>query len=137
MTHLRHGRGRFAYRQLWNIQRTHSGLMFAARITLPHFSVSSVTSLLKSALTLLPGRESDVRPSMYVGEGGQPRTSADVCGTTASPAKAGHGWARLVMSRKRQQRRSDCDLRADFHHPVGRQTEVARCIIAESCKMYK
>jgi hypothetical protein len=29
----------FAYRQLWNVvRRGHSGLMLAARITLPHFS---------------------------------------------------------------------------------------------------
>src|SRR5262252_10167469 len=35
---------------LWNVSRRHySGLMLAARITLPHFSVSSVMSVLKSA----------------------------------------------------------------------------------------
>src|SRR5262249_46748747 len=42
----------FAERALRNICRgraDHSGLMLAARITLPHFSVSSAMSLLKSA----------------------------------------------------------------------------------------
>ena len=39
-------------RQLWNIEwrrLAHSGLMLAARITLAHFSVSSIKSFLKSA----------------------------------------------------------------------------------------
>src|SRR6266566_5885172 len=39
----------FAYGDLWNVSRDHSGLMSANLITLPHFSVSSVTSLPKSA----------------------------------------------------------------------------------------
>src|SRR5262249_2902362 len=42
----------FAERRLWNIGPSfwdHSGLMLAARITLPHFSVSSAMSLPKSA----------------------------------------------------------------------------------------
>jgi hypothetical protein len=39
----------FAERSLWNTSRGHSGLMLAARITLPHFSVSSAISLPKSA----------------------------------------------------------------------------------------
>jgi hypothetical protein len=42
----------FAERALWNIGSRlprHSGLMLAARITLPHFSVSSAMSLPKSA----------------------------------------------------------------------------------------
>src|SRR5262245_7814129 len=45
--------GRFAERDLWEFRRdsgqTHSALMFAARITLAHFSVSSAMSLPKSA----------------------------------------------------------------------------------------
>src|SRR5262249_32247899 len=35
-------------RDLWNLRCGHSGLMLAARITLPHFSVSSAMSLPKS-----------------------------------------------------------------------------------------
>src|SRR5439155_24645119 len=35
--------------RLWNVRRHHSALMPAARITLPHFSVSSAMSLPKSA----------------------------------------------------------------------------------------
>ena len=44
-------RDAFAERDLWNIAGTagSSGLMLAARITLPHFSVSSAISLPKSA----------------------------------------------------------------------------------------
>jgi hypothetical protein len=52
-------RRRFAHRshepsfsrngRLWNTSRDHSGLMLAARITLPHFSVSSATSFPNSA----------------------------------------------------------------------------------------
>src|SRR5947209_271597 len=38
----------FAERALRNIATVHSGLMLAARITLPHFSVSSAMSLPKS-----------------------------------------------------------------------------------------
>src|SRR5262245_6460228 len=36
-------------RNIWPDRAGHSGLMFAARITLPHFSVSSAMSLAKSA----------------------------------------------------------------------------------------
>src|SRR5262245_33157254 len=32
---------------------------------------------------------------------------------------------------------SDGYLRADFYDPIGWQTKVARCIIAEACKLYK
>src|SRR5262245_27383298 len=39
----------FAERDLWNTSRDHSGLILAARITLPHFMVSSAISLAKSA----------------------------------------------------------------------------------------
>ena len=39
----------FAERDLWNPSRDHSGLMFAARITLPHFSVSSATNFVRTA----------------------------------------------------------------------------------------
>src|SRR5262249_57689998 len=43
--------GKFHNLPLWNADEAtlHSALMLAARITLPHFSVSSVTSLPKSA----------------------------------------------------------------------------------------
>src|SRR5215472_10201164 len=47
VTHSGH-RDAFAERTLWNVG-DQSGLMFAARTTLPHFSVSSATSLPKSA----------------------------------------------------------------------------------------
>src|SRR5262245_49526011 len=46
-THGGH-RDAFAERALWNVG-DQSGLMFAARTTLPHFSVSSAMSLPKSA----------------------------------------------------------------------------------------
>ena len=36
-------------RSIWPDRASHSGLMFAARITFPHFSVSSATSVLKSS----------------------------------------------------------------------------------------
>ena len=39
----------FAQRDLWNTSRDHSGLMFAARITLLHFSVSLTMKVSKSA----------------------------------------------------------------------------------------
>ena len=39
----------FAERNLWNSALFYSGLMLAARITLPHFSVSSAMRILKSA----------------------------------------------------------------------------------------
>jgi hypothetical protein len=49
----------FAERDVWNVgeREGHPGLMLAARIALPHFSVSSVMSLPKSAgepLSTLP-----------------------------------------------------------------------------------
>src|SRR5262245_9501417 len=39
----------FVLRDIWNIGGAHSALMFAARITLPHFSTSSAMYFLKSA----------------------------------------------------------------------------------------
>ena len=64
----------FVYPQIWNIggvRLHHSGLMLAARITLPHFSVSSATNLANSegepVNSCYPVRQSAL--SLWIGEG--------------------------------------------------------------------
>ena len=73
MTHLRHQLP-FAYRELWNIGRqatqSHCALMLAARITLPHFSVSSAINLPKSAGEPVSDRAAQVgKPRLHLGIG--------------------------------------------------------------------